>query len=346
MTCKHLRLTAAWLSLMLAGSLSGCSVLRDDAAHLYIEERADSDENTEADSAAETEADTQRNAIGKILQKNRSEQKKREESEPDPYDDYDYDPVQTRPVQTEPWDYTKSFLLTVDETGLVTRSENKEGFMNLGWVVSINGRQMLDRNANDEMSYRPMNYGSGEYSVYLNAFVDGTYQPVSNTVTFSSPYERAAADDSEQVEGFETLAVLECKEHLKHLIKNLGGAEYQMGFVMDPDHDGICNGIAFYAGRDTAGNLYQTVFDNQDDAIRFDTDSSVGLEYGIWFDTETGMDYIVLLPGDGTALDAVTGEKIENFKEDEYYFTYDGTREGDRDHFYVSYRGKPVLEHA
>ena len=58
------------------------------------------------------------------------------------------------------------------------------------------------------------------------------------------------------------------------------------------------------------------------------------------------MDYIVLLPGDGTALDAVTGEKIENFKEDEYYFTYDGAREGDKDHFYVSYRGKPVLEHA
>ena len=99
MTCKHLRLTAAWLSLMLAGTLSGCSALRDDAAHLYIEERADSDENTEADSAAETEADAQRNAIGKILQKNRSEQKKREESEPDPYDDYD--PIQTRPVQTE-----------------------------------------------------------------------------------------------------------------------------------------------------------------------------------------------------------------------------------------------------
>ena len=249
-------------------------------------------------------------------------------------------------MQTEPRDYTKCFLLTVDETGLVTRSENKEGFANLGWVVSINGRQMLDRNANDEMSYRPMDYGSGEYSVYLNAFVDGTYQPVSNTVTISSPYERAAADDSEQVEGFETLAVLECKEHLKHRIKKLGGAEYQMGFVMDPDHDGICNGIAFYAGCDTDGILCQKVFDSQDDTIWFDTDSSVGLEYGIWFDTETGTDYIVLLPGDGTALDAVTGETIENFKEDEYYFTYDGTRVGDSDHFYVSYRGKPVLEHA
>ena len=280
----------------------------------------------------------------KIQQKTEEKQTVSSEGEPTPPMQTDIEQT-TEPVQTEPPDYTKYFVLTVDETGLVTRTADTHDVMNLGWVICFNGEQQLDRSADSEMSYRPMNYGSGEYSVYLNAFINGGYKPVSNTVTFSSPYERAAEAPSEQIEGFETPAVLDCKEHMKHLIAKIGSMQYRLGFVMDADHDGICDGISFYSG---GGNQY--VFDSRDARIKFDTQDTKErfgeCELGIWFDTETGMDYIAAVTADGHAYDCVTGEEIEAFEKDDFYFTFGKDGESDTDHFYVSYRGKPVLEHA
>ncbi|MBQ5337738.1 MAG: hypothetical protein J6Z40_01055 [Oscillospiraceae bacterium] len=373
---KQIRRLAAVLSLSML--LAGCDMNRPEQAAETPETTASGTETTTETTAAATEsaaesvtAATTRttassakqstttgttetakepalNALGRLSEKI---QQKIEENQTESSDEERTPPMQTvieqttEPVQTEPPDYTKYFTLTVDETGLVVRSEDTHDVMNLGWVICFNGEEMLERSATGEISYRPMNYGSGEYSVYLRALLSGGYTQVSNTVTFSSPYERAAEDPSEQLEGFETPAVLDCKEHMKHLIAKIGSMQYRLGFVMDADHDGICDGIAFYSG---GGKQY--VFDSRDARIKFDTQNTAErfgeCELGIWFDTETGMDYIAAVTADGHAYDCVTGEEIEAFEKDDFYFTFGKDGESDTDHFYVSYRGKPVLEHA
>jgi hypothetical protein len=66
----------------------------------------------------------------------------------------------------------------------VIRSRGAAGttYQNLTWSVRDEGGfQVLGRNAEAETRYRY--FQTGTYSVVLQAFVDGAYRPVSNTVT-------------------------------------------------------------------------------------------------------------------------------------------------------------------
>ncbi|MBD5130331.1 MAG: hypothetical protein HDT43_10505 [Ruminococcaceae bacterium] len=74
--------------------------------------------------------------------------------------------------------------ITIDDNHTVTRPE-VEGYRNLGWVVIYNGEQVLDRNAENELSYTYFYTAPGEYEIYLNAFVQGQYVPISNTVSYT-----------------------------------------------------------------------------------------------------------------------------------------------------------------
>ena len=56
------------------------------------------------------------------------------------------------------------------------------------WVIVKNGNVVLQRNAANELSYTYYSNTSGStIQVYLQQFIGGYYQPVSNTVQYSVP---------------------------------------------------------------------------------------------------------------------------------------------------------------
>ncbi len=73
--------------------------------------------------------------------------------------------------------------LTIDNKHTVTRPDNLP-YENVGWVIKIDGEIKLQRNAENELSYRYKNVARGNYEIYLEAFIDGEYMPVSNTVSY------------------------------------------------------------------------------------------------------------------------------------------------------------------
>lgn len=73
--------------------------------------------------------------------------------------------------------------LTIDKKYTVTRPDNLD-FSSLTWVIVRNGEITLERNAENELSYRYKNTARGYYEIYLKAFIDGEYMPVSNTVSY------------------------------------------------------------------------------------------------------------------------------------------------------------------
>jgi len=75
-------------------------------------------------------------------------------------------------------------VITMDEDHTVHRPE-VEGYRNLGWMVFLDGVQMLHRNAENELSYRYFLDRPGTYEIYLCAYVSGQYVPISNTITYT-----------------------------------------------------------------------------------------------------------------------------------------------------------------
>ena len=74
--------------------------------------------------------------------------------------------------------------ITIDDTYTVTRPE-VEGYTNLGWIIYKDGIQMLHRNAENELSYQYFLQDPGEYKIYLTAFVEGQYVPISNIIEYT-----------------------------------------------------------------------------------------------------------------------------------------------------------------
>ena len=245
------------------------------------------------------------------------------------------------------------YTLTVDSTGLVSRSRGRLDDDHLTWVIEANGTIQLERNADHEYTYRPMDYGPGTYRVWLKGWVQG-YQVVSNTLEFESPYygdDETPAED--EPDGFESWRIRRAKGHMKHLIQNLGDTEFKLGFVIDPDHDGECNAVVYYANANEADPPHQNIFENLNMEIKFDSQNCAnyfGMEcrLGIWCDPESKTDYIVALTEDGKAYDCYTLEELPDFDPEAvpYFYYFTANTNSDRDHFYVSYQGKPVWENA
>lgn len=68
--------------------------------------------------------------------------------------------------------------------GVVERSGDRAGLHGLGWMVLHEGKQVLHRNAEGETQYDMSRAREGTYTVYLVAFIDGAYRPVSNVITW------------------------------------------------------------------------------------------------------------------------------------------------------------------
>lgn len=78
----------------------------------------------------------------------------------------------------------ETFTLTTDSSHTVTRDEH-DGFRNLGWMILYNDTQVLHRNAENELSYQYFGNSPGKYTIYLTAYINGTYIRVSNIIEYS-----------------------------------------------------------------------------------------------------------------------------------------------------------------
>ncbi len=75
--------------------------------------------------------------------------------------------------------------ITIDESYTVTRPE-VTNYTNLGWMVYEDGKEMLHRNAEDELSYCYFGNEPGHsYEIYLSAYVKGQYVPISNIIKYT-----------------------------------------------------------------------------------------------------------------------------------------------------------------
>lgn len=74
--------------------------------------------------------------------------------------------------------------ITMSDDYTINRPE-VSGYSNLCWVIIYNGREVLQRGAENELSYRYFSLDPGDYECYLEAWVEGQYVPVSNVIKFT-----------------------------------------------------------------------------------------------------------------------------------------------------------------
>jgi hypothetical protein len=81
----------------------------------------------------------------------------------------------------------ENFHLTLEDDYTITRDDHG-GFKNLGWVIKRNGKTVLERVAENELSLEPiyqwMHGEDGKFTIYLTAVVDGEYRRVSNIIEY------------------------------------------------------------------------------------------------------------------------------------------------------------------
>ena len=82
----------------------------------------------------------------------------------------------------------ENFHLTLEDDYTITRDDHG-GFKNLGWVIKRNGKTVLERVAENELSLEPiyqwMHGEDGKFTIYLTAVVDGEYRRVSNIIEYT-----------------------------------------------------------------------------------------------------------------------------------------------------------------
>ena len=81
------------------------------------------------------------------------------------------------------------YTLTLAPDNTVSRSNENYTARNLTWRIIYNGEIVLERNAENELSYRYFNDSPGTYTIYLTEYNSqfGGYVRVSNTVEYTIP---------------------------------------------------------------------------------------------------------------------------------------------------------------
>lgn len=94
------------------------------------------------------------------------------------------------PVNPAHYGGTTKVKLTISPDATVKRSKiAKDKKTATQWVIVHNGKTVLQRNARNEMSYKYFGTKNGRYKVYMEQFIGGKYQVISNVVA----YHRGAA---------------------------------------------------------------------------------------------------------------------------------------------------------
>lgn len=78
------------------------------------------------------------------------------------------------------------FNITLNDDYTITRDEY-DGYENLGWHIERDGVQVLDRVAENELTldtHKWVGNQSGKYTIYLTAYINGTYVKVSNIIEY------------------------------------------------------------------------------------------------------------------------------------------------------------------
>ena len=73
--------------------------------------------------------------------------------------------------------------ITIDDNHMVWRPENEE-YESVSWVIKKDGIVVLQRCADNEMSYCYTDNTPGVYEIYLESYIEGQYMPISNTVKY------------------------------------------------------------------------------------------------------------------------------------------------------------------
>lgn len=369
------KIKAAILALVLCGTFSACGQLEENPAgkaedlSSEVSVTVTSPQEEPEESSMENAEDTQSSSDDALHLKDGMRKLFGYETEEEKY----YKTMTTTTaVTTSREEYEamlrESYTLTVDDNYVVTRTKGQYEDGNLGWVITKDGKQVLDRNASNEYTYKYSD-SYGDYTVTLTAFVDGEYRPVSNTVSFTINSKKKKSSDDIKID--------KVKDKLKNTCKTMNNVygdgqkvyfTYRIGFVCDPDHDGEYDMVTFSRGGDE--DQYQEVSTNAGDMNMLDGFGNVAdqrFSYFIWFDEGTQKDYLCAMHTDGnniTVADCLTDEILWTLDENGYtlfgepiseedfaaYGFYDNAvapaagSECDNDHVYVSRDHKASFE--
>jgi len=105
---------------------------------------------------------------------------------------FNYESYRQMTIATTP--VNEVFLLTLNDDMTITRDEH-EGFQSLSWQVEHDGRQVLQRGAEDfytgepeltlDTQYQWIDGQEGKHTIYLVAYINGTYIRVSNIIEYT-----------------------------------------------------------------------------------------------------------------------------------------------------------------
>ncbi len=203
-----------------------------------------------------------------------------------------YVPVSNTVTYTIGNDKTSEMIeITLDDDNTVTRPDVK-GYENLGWIVKYNGEQVLHRNAENELSYKYFGTSLGKYEIYVVAWKDGKYVPVSNTVTYtigndktSEMIEITLDDDNTvtrpDVKGYENLGWIvkyngeqvlhrnaENELSYKYFGTSLGKYEIYVVAWKDGKYVPVSNTVTYTIGNDKTSEMIEITLDDDNTVTR------------------------------------------------------------------------------
>ncbi len=81
----------------------------------------------------------------------------------------------------------EDFNIVLNDDYTITRDEH-DGYRNLGWHIELDGVQVLDRLAENELTldtHKWIGDTPGTYTIYLTAYINGAYVKVSNIIEYT-----------------------------------------------------------------------------------------------------------------------------------------------------------------
>lgn len=98
----------------------------------------------------------------------------------------------------------EQYTLTLNDDLTITRSSTPD-YINPSWVIIRNGERILGRGCDDELTldlFSIIDDDLGEYEIYIEAYLNSTYAPCSNTIKFRLVYDPSVYDADSDIPQF------------------------------------------------------------------------------------------------------------------------------------------------